>query len=260
MLSLLGGKFISIAINPVFAGSYAEAKLGHRPALLVAESCDERMRKTVKNKRQAGFSTLEMLIVVAMSITITAIAVPQYVRTTAYLRVAGDLRSLNGLTALAKMRAAAGFTHARTYVDLTANAYHLEVWNKAGNAGAGCWQTDGDTANACSVVGTSPVFNLSRGDTFGAGGLTTGPTPAQQPTIPAQAACQAINGGAGTIASTQCIVFNSRGIPIDSTGSPVATGAFYLNNGTVVDAVTVSATGSIQSWTSPIGSVSWWGQ
>jgi Tfp pilus assembly protein FimT len=220
----------------------------------------ERMRKTVKNKRQAGFSTLEMLIVVAMSITITAMAVPQYVRTTAYLRVAGDLRSINGLTALAKMRSAANFTHARTYIDLTANAYHLEVWNKAGNAGAGCWQTDGDRANACTVIGTSPVFNLSRGDTFGTGGLTSGPSAAQQPTIPAQAACQAINGGNGTIGSTQCIVFNSRGIPIDNTGSPLATGAFYLTNGTVVNAVTVSATGSIQTWSSPVATANWYGQ
>ncbi len=221
----------------------------------------ERMRKTVKNKRQAGFSMLEMLIVVAMSVTITAIAIPQYIRTTAYLRVAGDLRSINGLTALAKMRAAASFTHARTYVDLTANTYHLEVWNKAGNGGAGCWQTDGDIANACTVIGTSPVFNLAQGDIFGAGGLTTGPTPAQQPTIPTQAACQAINGG-GTIGSTACIVFNSRGIPVDTTpgGSPVATGAFYLTNNTVVDAVTVSATGSIQSWTTPISAANWYGQ
>ncbi len=213
----------------------------------------------MKNKRQAGFSTLEMLIVVAMSITITAIAVPQYVRTTAYLRVAGDLRALNGITAQAKMRAAASFTHARTYVDLTANTYHLEVWNKAGNGGAGCWQTDGDIANACTVIGTSPVFNLSQGDIFGAGGLTTGPTPAQQPTIPTQAACQAINGGTGTIGSTACIVFNSRGIPIDTTGSPVATGAVYLTNGTIVEGVTVSATGSIQSWTTPIGAANWYG-
>src|SRR5260221_7255379 len=83
------------------------------------------MRKTVKNKRQAGFSMMEMLIVVAMSVTITAIAIPQYIRTTAYLRVAGDLRSINGLTALAKMRAAASFTHARTYVDLDRKSTRL---------------------------------------------------------------------------------------------------------------------------------------
>ena len=213
----------------------------------------------MKNKRQAGFSTLEMLIVIAMSVIITAIAIPSYLNTAAYLRAAGDLRSLNGVTALAKMRAASDFTHARAYADVAANTFHLEVWNKAGNGGAGCWQTDGDTANACTVIGTSPVFNLAQGDTFGAGGLTTGPTPAQQP-IPVQTACQAINGGNGTIANTGCIVFNSRGIPIDANSSPVATGAFYLTNGTLVEAVTVSATGSIQSWSSPKASANWWGQ
>jgi type II secretory pathway pseudopilin PulG len=219
----------------------------------------ERMRKTVKNKRQAGFSTLEMLIVIAMSVIITAIAIPQYVRTAAFLRAAGDLRDLNGVTAQAKMRAAADFTHARSYVDLTANTYHLEVWNKTGNGGAGCWQTDGDRANPCTVA-ASPVFNLSQGDTFGTGGLAAGPTVAQQPTIPAQVACQNTTGGNGTIANTQCIVFNSRGTPIDANGAPLATGAFYLTNGTVVNGVTVSATGSIQAWTSPVGSASWHGQ
>src|SRR5258707_5238786 len=119
---------------------------------------------------------VEMLIVVAMSVTITAIAIPQYIRTTAYLRVAGDLRSINGLTALAKMRAAASFTHARTYVDLTANKYHLEVWNKAGNGGAGCWQKDGEIANDCTVIGTSLIFNLAQSPSFSARCLTTQPT------------------------------------------------------------------------------------
>ena len=42
------------------------------------------MRRTVNNKRQAGFSTLEMLIVIAMSVVITAIAVPSYLNTSAY--------------------------------------------------------------------------------------------------------------------------------------------------------------------------------
>ena len=211
------------------------------------------------NKRQRGFSTLEMLIVIGMSVVISAIAVPTYLSTAAYLRAAGDLRSLNGITAQAKMRAAADFTHARAYVDLGVNTYHLEVWNKAGNGGAGCWQTDGDTANACTVA-ASPSFPLSQGVTFGTGGLASGPTVAQQPAIPAQVACQATNGGNGTIGNTQCIVFNSRGIPIDNNNSPVATGAFYLTNGTVVNAVTVSATGSIQAWTSPKSQANWHGQ
>src|SRR6266478_6535195 len=204
------------------------------------------MRKTVKNKRQAGFSTLEMLIVIAMSIIITAIAIPQYVRTSAYLRAAGDLRALNGVTGQAKMRAAADFTHARAYADLGANTYHLEIWNKTGNGGAGCWRTDGDTANACTVA-ASPVFNLAQGDTFGTGGLTQGPTVAQQPTIPTQVACQSTNGGNGTIANTECIVFNSRGIPIDANGAARGNGAAYLSSVAVGNGFTVSATCRIHS-------------
>jgi hypothetical protein len=193
-----------------------------------------------------------------MSVIIASIAVPTYLSVAANLRAAGDLRSINGLTALAKMRAASGFTHARVYADLNANTFHMEVWNKAGNGGAGCWQTDGDTANACTVA-ASPVFKLSQGDTFGAGGFTSGPTVAQQP-IPTQAACQSTNGSNSTIANTECIVFNSRGIPISANNAATAIGAFYLTNQTAVEAVTVSATGSIQSWSASVGHSGWYGQ
>jgi prepilin-type N-terminal cleavage/methylation domain-containing protein len=217
------------------------------------------MRKIVKNKQQAGFSILELLVVVTMSVIVATIAVPAYLSVAANLRASGDLRSINGLTALAKMRAASDFTHARVYADLTANTYHMEFWNKAGNGGAGCWQTDGDKANPCTVA-ASPVFNLSQGDTFGTGGQTQGPTVAQQPAIATQVACQSTNGGNGTIASTECVVFNSRGIPIDANRAALATGAFYLTNGKVVAAVTVSATGSIQSWTSSVGQSTWYAQ
>src|ERR1700758_551631 len=94
---------------------------------------------------ERGFSTLELTVVMFMSLVMAAIAVPSYIRVASYLRSMGDLRSLNGTTAQAKMRAAANFTHARIYMDLANNNFHLELWNKAGN----CWQTDGDTANAC---------------------------------------------------------------------------------------------------------------
>jgi len=222
----------------------------------------ERMKKTANNKRQAGFSTLELLVVIAMSIIITAIAVPSYLNTANYLRIAGDLRALNGITAQAKMRAAADFTHARAYVNLANGTYHLELWNKAGNSGNGCWQTDGDTANACTVA-NSPVLSLSQGDTFGFGSLTAGPTPGQT-TISQAAVCHvgATNnpGGGTTTANTACIEFNSRGTPVDNTGAPVATGAFYITNTAAVDGITASATGSIQTWSTPASSANWHGQ
>lgn len=222
----------------------------------------ECMRNTVKNKQQAGFSTLELLVVITMSAIITAIAVPQYIKTAAYLRAAGDIRSINGLTALAKMRAAADFTHARVFADLNGGTFQLEVWDKTGNGGAGCWFADLDNTRACLTYSSGrpsgPVTTLAQGDTFGFGTLTSGPTPGQA-TIGQAAPCLD-NSNSGLGNGTACIVFNSRGIPIDKNGSPVATGAFYLTNGAVVNGVTVSATGSIQAWSSPAGNASWYGQ
>jgi len=204
----------------------------------------KRTKQTSKHS-QHGFSTLELTVVMFMSLIMAAIAVPSYIKVASYLRSVGDLRSLNGVTAQAKMRAAADFTHARTYVDLNANTFHLEVWNKAGN----CWQTDGDTANACTA-GNSPVVSLSQGVTFGAGGLGVGPTPGTAAVNQAPACRRRVAGvnGGGTNQNTACIEFNSRGIPVDATNAPVATGAIYISDTNSVEAVTVSATGSIQSW------------
>jgi prepilin-type N-terminal cleavage/methylation domain-containing protein len=220
------------------------------------------MKKIGKSK-QAGFSLLEMLVVIGMSVIITAMAVPSYLNVAASLRASGDLRSLTGLLAQAKMRAAGDFTHARVYADLTSNGYQLQVWYKAGNAGAGCWIADADPTKTClTYSGGHPsgsVFPLAQGDTFGFNGLATGPTPGQ-PT-PSPAATCLDNSGAAVSGSTACIVFNSRGIPVNATTlAPIPTGAFYLTNGSVVDAVTISATGSIQSWSSPANSANWYSQ
>ena len=196
-------------------------------------------------RTQRGFSTLELTVVMAMSVVVAAIAVPSYIKVASYLRSMGDLRSLNAVTAQAKMRAAADFTHARIYADLGANTFHLEIWNKVNN----CWQTDGDTANNCTA-GNSPVTALSQNVTFGTAGLGVGPTPGTA-AVNQSPACRrrvaGVNGG-GADNNTACIEFNSRGIPVDATNAPIANGAIYIADQNSVETVTVSATGSIQSW------------
>ena len=53
-------------------------------------------------------------------------------------------------------------------------------------------------------------------------------------------------------------MFNSRGVPIDSSGAPLGTNAFYLTDGSAVYAVTVAATGMLRSWrTLPVATPSW---
>jgi len=160
------------------------------------------------------------------------------------------MRNINGAVGQAKMGAAANFTHARVRANLQTNTYQLESWNKAGNGGAGCWQTAGDIANACTVA-ASPVQRLSTGVTFGFDKLGTAP-PNTQPALAQAAACR--NGASGTasntgaIAGTACIEYNSRGLSIDSNGNPFGNNALYVNDGSMVYGVTVAATGMALVW------------
>src|ERR1700745_826686 len=97
--------------------------------------------------RSRGFSTLELLLVMVVSLIIAALAIPGFNQVRRTLRISGDARDLNAAVNQAKMQAAADFTRARVYVDLglnNVNTFHVDVWNKAGNGGAGCWQVVGD--------------------------------------------------------------------------------------------------------------------
>jgi len=213
--------------------------------------------RAVRTRTEKGFSVIEVVIVVAIIAILAALAIPGFQAMTRYLRLSGDMRNMNGVVAQAKMRAASDFTRARAYADLGANTFHMEAWNKNGNGGAGCWQTDGDVANPCTVNGTSPVQPLSVGVTFGTAGLAAGGSNPQ--TAIAQAA-KCDNGAGGLIENTSCIVFNSRGIPINGlTGAPLtgAQDAFYINDTYNVWGVTVRATGAIQVWASSTHTPSW---
>ncbi len=201
---------------------------------------------------------IEMIVVLTVFLVLAGFAIPKYITLQNSLRVAGDNRSIAGLTAQAKLRAASDFTHARVYANLNGNTFQLQVWNKTG----GCWVVDSDPTNTCitysSAAPSGTVLNLSRGDTFGFGTQTAGPTPGQ--TTIGQAA-QCLDNSGTAIANTACIVFNSRGIPVNATTwAPLATGAFYVTNGTVVDGVTVSATGSLQAWSTGANTTNWYAQ
>jgi hypothetical protein len=157
----------------------------------------------------------------------------------------GDARALSNAVSLAKLRAASTFSQARVFVDLDGRSYHVETWQKTPPA----WVSEGGTRT------------LSADDTFGFGVVGTAP-PFSQAVIIQASACVTSEGAA--IGSTACILFNSRGIPVDPAGAPPAVGAptgndvLYLTDGLAVYGVTLSATGLIKLWrTNPTATPSW---
>lgn len=187
-----------------------------------------------------GFSLVEILFVVALTGVIAAIAVPMMGNSLGFFRLSGDARSVSNQIALAKMRAAAVFGRVRVYVDRSTKGFRLETWNSTTSQ----WTAD------------SGFTYLSQGVNFNFAPVTTAP-PNTQATIAEAAACKD-NAGAD-IANTSCIIFNSRGIPIDGTATPSPiVDAVYVTDGSAVYAVTVSATGMVRSWKTPPNATPSW--
>lgn len=185
-----------------------------------------------------GYSLVELMAFMAVMVTTAAFVLPFTRSSINALNLTGDARNLSSAVSLAKMRAAASFTQARVVVNLAAGTFHVERWQKNTNT----WVIEGI------------VKNLSPTVSFGFGGVS-GPPPNTQPAIAQAPACVDAVGAA--MAGTACIVFNSRGVPVDTTNAPTALDAYYLGDGSTVFAVTVSTGGMVQLWRANLGSGTW---
>lgn len=186
-----------------------------------------------------GFSLIELLIVLVLTVSMAAMAIPSTGALFGNLRLSGDARGLSNSIALAKMRAAADFTHARVYVDIPGRQYRVERYEKTGVPG---W------------VAEAGWTSLSYRVRFSTLSLATPPLNTQA-AIGQAPAC--LDNAGATVANTACAVFNSRGIPVDDLWSPTVADAVYITDGTAVFGVTVAATGLIRTWKSPISAAVW---
>lgn len=185
-----------------------------------------------------GFSLVELLIVLVITVTSAAVVLPSTRTLFQSLRLSGDARSISNSVSLVKMRAAAKFTRTRLYVDLAARTYRIETYQKSPVA----WVLEGGTTM------------LSYRVNFGTGSLATPPANTQA-AIGQAPAC--LDAAGAAMANTACVVFNSRGIPIDNAGAPTAADAFYITDNTAVFAVTIGATGLIRTWKSGPSTAVW---
>lgn len=200
------------------------------------------VRRALIDSPPRGYSLLELLVVVGMASVIAAISVPLMAQAMADYRLSGDARGVSSAIALAKMRAASAFSQSRFYLDLEERTYRIETLNRVGTP---TWMREGAESQ------------LGVGVTAGFASLEAPPEDTQ--TALAQAsACRTPAGVA--ITGTACIVFNSRGIPVDSFGTPTSQGAIYLTDGVFVYAATVQASGMVQLWRSGAERVAWTSQ
>lgn len=187
---------------------------------------------------------MELLMVVAIMGTLAVITVPMSGNAIRYLKLSGDAREISNATAVAKMRAAAKFTQSRLYVDLSGRQFYVQTFDKATST----WITEGGAVLLSSTV------------SFGYGPIAT-PPPDTQTTIGQAPECVNIVGSPPApvaVANTACVIFNSRGIPIDTTGSPTGLDAIYVTDSTAVYGITVAATGFIRTWQSQYTSTPTW--
>jgi len=189
-----------------------------------------RVQTGVGPASDAGFSLVEIMatsLVLAILVGFVGLIVGNLA---GHYRLSGDARGVSNSVAVAKLRAASLFTQTRLYASPGSNTYRIQTWRKTGTPG---WVTEGT------------IYTLSSGVSFGFSAVGT-PPPNSQATIAQAAPCR--DDAGADITGTSCIVFNSRGLPVDSTGGPTGIGAFYLTDGQSVYAITVSATGMLKFW------------
>jgi Tfp pilus assembly protein FimT len=176
-----------------------------------------------------------MLFVVAIVVTVAAIAVPSILNSTRPMRLRNDAHALANLVTMARMRAATEFAHVEISCFTTATPAYCQL------------QSYG--FNGTQWISEAQKVYLSAGVSFGIPATINTKVTNQSVAYQGDAA-----ENTPTVTTNPIILFNSRGLPIDPTGAttnPTYDYALYLKDTTNnYYAVSVNQTGhpSLYQW------------
>lgn len=168
-------------------------------------------------EKEKGFSLAELAIMVSMMAIVMSFSIPKVSSAMRNMQLAADARNISATLRYAKLSATAQMTRYRLTFDLAGNSWSLERFNRDTNV----FELQLDVNKLSSGIAHSGIAFKNSSSSAPDGFPTT---------------------------SSAFIEFNSRGIPINGTGVPVADNIVYLSGNNSDYAVSVSLAGKVQLW------------
>ena len=165
----------------------------------------------------AGFSLVEILVVLAMAVILSAFAVPALNNAMRDMQALAEARNIASTLNHARLKATSLMTPYRVSFDLANNQWRLERFNDATDS----FQLQQDVNELSRGLAGSGIAFKTKSET---------------------------NPGSFPEDSSSVITFNSLGIPVNASNIPTSNNIIYLSRGETDYAITVSLTGNVDVW------------